>query len=881
MAVFDSLSKGVVSRRWGSLVAAGLLSFTLYGCGGSDSDSAPPPPPPPPPVESDVAAVIAAAAANPANDSSTNMASAFSGLNGTGLAKVTINNAPVVNFTVFSDGAVKKGLTSATLFLSKLVPGTNGSPDKWVNYIWSDDAGTWGMVDGVWVGDNFVGTPVITDAAKARTAGADSGGALVENAAGYYTYTFGTDITDATLASAKDSSGSAVVYEPGRTHRLSLQLDYNNAAGERVRVNPYYDFTVGADGKSIDAANPKQVADIRSCNSCHEKLELHGGSRNDVTICIQCHQPGSIDKGTGETIDMMHLVHKIHAAHDLTEPYYFYRFRGIERFYDFSPIGFPQDVRNCTKCHTGDTSTDPLVAVQTAQGNNWFNKPNRAACGSCHDGIDFATSTGTTLSGEPNIHTSGAFSLSDDSSCTLCHGADNGLAVKLVHVTGDSTPNNLTVPVGAANFDYEIASATVNSATATIDPNATVIKFRIKKDGVNLDVSAGPPAGFTEGPSFLFAWAMEQDGVVSPADFNNLAAANGAFLNATRGDAMGRSLAQLRTAPNTLTYDPATGLNTATVKATAYQFPAGAKMRTVGLQSYYTQTSIESGRHAVSVVKTVTGETPRRSVVDNAKCANCHDRLALHGGSRVYEIQVCVMCHNPSKATSGRGITDEVWDAYAAKPTSTFTAQDFQIMKLWGMDLSLTNRALQFPVDSNNMKDMIHGMHAQKDRAFPFRDARDRTTSAITLLDFSRIAFPGVLSNCETCHKPGTYASVPANALATTNEFRNSAVDAAMVVAPLTTAAAAKASLAQLNAGDVVATPFAAACVTCHDSSLTKTHIGLNGGQVGAPVSKRNVAADSQTDTRALMNSKGGPGAETCALCHGAGKIADVTVVHK
>jgi OmcA/MtrC family decaheme c-type cytochrome len=173
------------------------------------------------------------------------------------------------------------------------------------------------------------------------------------------------------------------------------------------------------------------------------------------------------------------------------------------------------------------------------------------------------------------------------------------------------------------------------------------------------------------------------------------------------------------------------------------------------------------------------------------------------------------------------------------------------------------------------MKDMIHGMHAQKDRTAPFRDARDRTPDAITLLDFSRIAFPGVLKNCETCHKPGTYASVPATALASTQEFR----DAAYVTAALgglTTPAIAKAALTQPNPDDVVATPFAAACVSCHDDALAKSHIGLNGGIIGSTVGAQVVA----TDTRALMMSKGGPASETCSLCHGAGKIADVKVVH-
>ena len=839
MAVFDSLGKGAISRRWGVL-AAGLLSLTLYGCGGGSSTTPPVEPPVEPPVVIDVAAVIAANAANAANDSSTNMASAFSGLNGTGLAKVTINSKPVVNFTVFSDGKVVKGMTSATLLLSKLVPGANGSPDKWVNYIWGDDAGTWGKVDGVWVDGNFVGTPVITDQTKARTAGSDSGGTLVENAAGYYTYTFGTDITDATRASAKDSSGNAVIYEPGRTHRLSLQLSYDNAAGERVRVNPYYDFTIGADGKSVDAVNPKQVADIRSCNSCHEKLELHGGSRNDVTICVQCHQPGSIDKGTGETIDLMHLVHKIHAGNVLADanlPYYFYRFRGIERFYDFSHVGFPQDVRNCTKCHNGDASTDSKVGVKTAQGNNWFNKPNRAACGSCHAGINFATSTGTTLSGEPNVHTSGTFPLSDDSACVLCHGSDKGLAVKLAHRTNFVTPNNPEVPEGVEAFTIDLKSVAL---TAERNP---VFEFKVlKKDGsavVFNTYTAGATAmitGFTgNGPSMYTAFAVPQDGIADPADFNTGTSPPSQSLinvwNGTRGTLTG---------PDSAGYYKATVLQTGTSTPADLVIPTNAKMITGGMQSGFTQTSTGVNIVPKFVQKTasVSGNVARRAIVSNDKCEACHDRIgtspSFHGSART-DATACSFCHNGNRNSSG----------WSAASTNFF-----------------------------------HAIHAGSIRSVKFtRNASSATDG------FFNIVYPGNIQNCSGCHLDntvnfGTSASAAAatrlplrteatGAVPTTNTHRTSPYawttgSENYGVAP-SYARDVVTNLGSLTTDDanLVSSPITAACAACHDSSLAISHMKAQGGSFYA--------------TRAEAKAKQ---PEACLLCHGAGKIADVKVMH-
>ena len=39
---------------------------------------------------------------------------------------------------------------------------------------------------------------------------------------------------------------------------------------------------------------------------------------------------------------------------------------------DFSDVGFPQDLRNCTKCHSASNPNTP-------QGDNWKNLPGRAA----------------------------------------------------------------------------------------------------------------------------------------------------------------------------------------------------------------------------------------------------------------------------------------------------------------------------------------------------------------------------------------------------------------------------------------------------------------------------------------------------------------------
>jgi hypothetical protein len=316
-------------------------------------------------------------------------------------------------------------------------------------------------------------------------------------------------------------------------------------------------------------------------------------------------------------------------------------------------------------------------------------------------------------------------------------------------------------------------------------------------------------------------------------------------------------------------------------------FPTGAKLRTVALQGYFTQlnapldpanpgTTGSVARHAISVLKTVNGDTARRTIVAADKCASCHEWFEGHGGNRVYETQVCVMCHNPNLATSGRGISDATLTAYNANTapntptasTGAFTLDDRKILGEWAFSFSGTNQALKFPVTSNNFKDMIHGIHAGRERVTPFQDARDRSPGAITLLDFRRMDFPGRLNNCETCHVTATsdqktYDFVPAGALASTYE----SIDAAYLATPTT--ATAKTALNTVNATDNVVTPFAASCMSCHDRQSAKAHIAINGGQL-------NIA-------RSVALPAGRPleDVESCVVCHGPGRDFDTSKVHK
>ena len=66
---------------------------------------------------------------------------------------------------------------------------------------------------------------------------------------------------------------------------------------------------------------------------------------------------------------------------------------------------------------------------------------------------------------------------------------------------------------------------------------------------------------------------------------------------------------------------------------------------------------------------------------------------------------------------------------------------------------------------------------------------------------------------------------------------------------------------------DKVISPNTAVCSTCHVTQLAKDHMTQNGGDFNA--------------TKMADGTLVSAGSETCGLCHGPGRSADVGKVHK
>ncbi|HQR75641.1 MAG TPA: OmcA/MtrC family decaheme c-type cytochrome [Burkholderiaceae bacterium] len=701
---------------------------------------------------------------------------------------------------------------------------------------------------------------------------------------------------------------------------------------------------------------------------------FHGGSRNNVEYCVVCHtdqrkygRTEAVNAGfptlkfTGSTYriddrgvgNLVNMIHKTHLGTSLAKQAYNYA--------DvlFNEVGYPQDTRNCQNCHTQTTATP--------QGDNWKTAPSRLACGACHDGINFDTGIGITLkdaaiaraSGAPMAPSTGFNGKAHpanatDAGCTNagCHGVENGInKIDLSHIpVTPPSPNNALLlggtnantnaawiasgasanrlPTGAIKVTYEVSSVSRNAS------KQPVMVFRLLQNGARKDLNVfasatpNPATGqveiwdnFMGAPSVYFVWAVPQDGIAKPGDFN---------ASASR---LLRDLWKVPASGGTLTGPDANGFYTATL--TTVTVPDNAVMLTGGLGYSYNVTSAEpltqtnlaayptaiptNPTYAVTpgprtgglvviapnVNKVGTGYTGRRVIVDDKRCNACHQELgtftedAFHAGQR-NDGTTCSWCHTPNRGSSAWS-ADSVAFVHAIHGANKRTHE-------------YTWHAVEAPPNSGNFE------------------------------DFSEVRYPGVLANCEQCHIPGAYnfgnsasadaagiggdgtekrlwrtvatgfyrgvagatlttysgagctttaLSSPATALSIFSQppaeyglmanasgdgtnpntgmyygdgFRYNAGTAASAATCTANGTVVPANPAQ---GIIQATPetlvmsaTVAACTGCHDSNLAISHMRVNGG--------------SFYESRAIASGR----TEQCMVCHSAGRTADTKVVH-
>jgi OmcA/MtrC family decaheme c-type cytochrome len=427
--------------------------------------------------------------------------------------------------------------------------------------------------------------------AQATQAYADSDGTWAETDNGTLTYTFANTPT--------------LELDPNLTTTVAV---YAYKDGRNTVVNDVFSFVPSGGQPNVT----REVVSTEACNSCHNPLALHGGVRREVGLCITCHTEQTIDPETGNVVNFRVMIHKIHRGEFLPsvlagEPYQIIGFR--QSSHDYAEVAFPQDVRNCTACHTGG-----------ADSENYKTKPQAAVCTACHDDVNLET-------GEN--HPAGPRT---DAECSSCH-----------------------VPDGQ-EFDLSVTGS------------MTIPQQSNQLNGVNLEILDVTNVAPGETPVITIKVTDNDGNIISPGDMDYL----GVTYAGPTSDYVSRVTEVIFRSPSEqppMVEEIGDDVFSYTFQSAIPNDATGTYG--FGVEGYVNETISgiqdpvrDTGFNPVTYVSVEGGEpVARRQVVDRELCNACHNDLALHGGIRK-NTEYCVLCHNTTASD------DEVRPEEAMPPTS-------------------------------------------------------------------------------------------------------------------------------------------------------------------------------------------------------------------
>jgi OmcA/MtrC family decaheme c-type cytochrome len=412
----------------------------------------------------------------------------------------------------------------------------------------------------------------------------ENNGMFTELGEGRYQYTFRTR---APMNIDRNATHTIGAYASRNLAEFDLGTQYDDDT---------YDF-VPAGGP---VTKTRDVIRTATCNGCHTEMAFHGGARRSMELCVTCHSPQSSDPDTGNSLDMTVMTHKIHMGAQLPSVAAGTKYQLIgfgQAVHDYSEVRFPADARNCTACHKQDGA---------AQANAWL-VPTRAACGSCHDDVNFAT-------GEGHVNLPQV----SDTQCGRCHTPQGELEFDASIIGAHQIPRLSSSLPGIV---FELISIT-NSAAGS---RPTVL-FSIK-DRSGRPVPASQMTAlrlYIAGPTSEYRHFFFEDARTASCDSTGTCSYT--FARPVPVDAAGTWSTYVE------------GYRNATLlEGTARQMT----QRDAG-QNKTLYFAVDSGRLA-----------PRRTVVSTAKCNACHGQLTAHGEQR-NSVEACVVCHNPTQTDVAR-----------------------------------------------------------------------------------------------------------------------------------------------------------------------------------------------------------------------------------
>jgi OmcA/MtrC family decaheme c-type cytochrome len=510
------------------------------------------------------------------------------------------------------------------------------------------------------------------------------------------------------------------------------------------------------------------IIENATCNKCHDDVRFHGGSRVGYDTCVACHTTQTTDPDTGNTVDMKAMTHRIHMGKQLPSVLAGTPYRIIgngQSVNDYSTVVMPSNISRCEVCH------DPKSGA--TQADAWMKNPSRAACGSCHDDVNFATGAGHV--NLPQV---------DDKQCSQCH-----------------------IPQGELEYDASIKNAHI---VATEAPSAPGLVFDIIKveNGV---------AG--KAPTVTFSIKDKAGNGLSMAQLTGGSNRLGLVLAGPTSDYGNTSFGSDVTTKGYVSENPVPTAKCSPDGTCTYTFthaiPADATGTfAIGIEGRRGHTilpgttkQVATQYGGVNKVKyfSVDGSTlePRRQVVSTEKCNSCHSFMSFHGGNR-NAVEQCVLCHNPA-------MTD-----FSGRSSSA--------------DPAVKNA----PPQSINMALMVHKIHTGEKMHEEFK-TQYTVVGRGTAYDFTEVRYPvmtpsggvGDTAKCDMCHVNGSEAVFP--------QGKNLVVDPQGLLnqVPATTSACTschqtKSALAHAQAN--TDGKFGESCDVCHgagkDFDVNKAHAG-------------------------------------------------------
>jgi len=617
-------------------------------------------------------------------------------------------------------------------------------------------------------------------------------GTLTNPSPGMYTYKF-----DYVMDSDQDTTHTLV---------LGFRRDLRDFDLDRYAGNDLQDWVPSG---MYDAV-PRDIVATETCNRCHDPLVMHGDRWLTPAACDQCHNPTQNTRFDA-------LIHATHTG-------------GVAGSHDFSDSGIEYPVLpgpgeiECEVCHRGGTPTEafPMVANPAAVLVCDASGLGETTLDWEYPGwVDITVSTPTSAeklfaSGGPESGSAATGKWVKDGTVFTLY--DQATQEKLQSVTVNATVQGC---IGNAPGDYNSRGAAGAQHTNWMDHTSRVVckschehgdvdfdtgeghsEFDIiqiddtlcgqchqpgtgneydlsirgshipvyksaQMPGVLIDLISITDTDPGDYPTVTYS-VSSKNGPLDPTAMNRVemyfAGPNEDFLDYERDRYAGRD--------NTV---PA-GANWAWTSTTPIPADAeGSFTLFAGGRDYVDVDmgfgGIESERDNAEnpmLAFAVTDETamPRRTIVSDYNCENCHGNLNFHGGGR-HQPDTCNFCHSPTK-----------------------TGED----EANGGDVSI------------HTKFMVHSIHRGENLTKPLNvgghdyawwgEETDRQGNVSTVM--KGVKYPGDLRNCEACHEGNTYQVPTSEGLLPTATPQWGLLDPML--------------------------PTTASCISCHDTDSAASH---------------------------------------------------------